>query len=385
MDRIPIEARPDWREQVEQWGLLFHDNRDERPNENPDYWNESAYYWFSADEVDTLEAATNDLHEMCLGAVQHVIDAGRYHELAIPAVAIPYIEKRWSSVAPSIVGRFDLAYDGFNPPKLLEYNADTPIALLEAAVVQWKWLEDRFPDSDQFNSIWEGLVEKWTVLRENRALAGSIVHFGHLDTIEDTMTIAVLRDTAHEAGVVTEALWMEEIGWDKAHKAFVDLDNRRIRTLFKLYPWEWLLRDEFAPQLFESYGQTQWIEPIWKMILSNKGILPILWELYPDHPNLLPAYFDGPRDLTAYVEKPLLGREGGNIRIMDQASEASQDFGYGAEGFIFQGRFTLPCFQGKYPVIGSWVIDGVSRGMGIRESSTRITDELSSFVPHLFG
>jgi glutathionylspermidine synthase len=36
-----------------------------------------------------------------------------------------------------LYGRFDLAYRGDGPPKLLEYNADTPTALFEAAVVQW--------------------------------------------------------------------------------------------------------------------------------------------------------------------------------------------------------------------------------------------------------
>jgi len=385
LDRIAIEARPDWQEQVEQWGLLYHDNRNEGRTAPDDYWNESAYYWFTADEVDILEAATNELHEMCLSAVQHVIDNRRYSELAIPARAIPFIERSWSTMQPSIYGRFDLAFDGVNPPKLLEYNADTPIALLEAAVVQWKWLEDRFPDSDQFNSIWEGLVEKWKQLRDDRVLAGAVVHFGHQDNVEEAMTVALLRDTAQEAGVPSEAMWMSEIGWDRDRKYFVDLHNHRMRTIFKLYPWEWILRDDFAPQLYESFGETQWIEPIWKMILSNKGILPILWELYPEHPNLLPAYADGPRDLAAWVEKPLLGREGGNIRIMDEASEASHDVGYGAEGFIYQERFPLPCFDGKYPVIGSWVIDGMSRGIGIRESASRITDELSSFVPHLFG
>jgi glutathionylspermidine synthase len=236
MERVQIQPRPDWREQVEQWGLLFHDNRNERPNDNPDYWNEAAYYWFTADEVDTLESTTNELHEMCLSAVQHVIDTKRYPELAIPPSAIDLIEQTWSHMAPSIYGRFDLGFDGFNPPKLLEYNADTPIALLEAAVVQWKWLEDRFPDSDQFNSIWEGLVEKWTQLKSDRSLKGSLVHFGHLDSIEDSMTVAVLRDTAHEAGVLTEAIWMQEIGWDHGRRLFVDLENRPIRTMFKLYP-----------------------------------------------------------------------------------------------------------------------------------------------------
>lgn len=384
MDRIPIEPREDWQKNVEQWGLLYHDNRNEDGAANLDYWNESAYYLFTPDEIDVIEAATNELHEMCLNAVQHVIDARRYSELAIPKVAIPWIERSWSSGAPSLYGRFDLGYDGVSPPKLLEYNADTPTSLLEAAVVQWKWLEERFPDTDQFNSIWEGLVEKFTEMRTSQSLKGRILHFAHLDTIEEFMTVAVLRDTAHEAGLTTEAMFMEEIGWDHNRRFFVDLDNRRIESIFKLYPWEWMLTDSFALHMFETMGETQWIEPIWKMILSNKGILPILWELYPDHPCLLQAYADGPRDMASYVEKPLLGREGGNVSIVDTDPESSRDFGYGSQGYVFQELYELPNFDGNHPVIGSWVIDGVSRGMGIRESTNRITDELSSFVPHLF-
>jgi len=384
LQRYQTDPRENWQAKVEKWGLLYHDNRDEQQPANLDYWDESAYYQFTPAEVDELEEATNNLHEMCLAAVQHVIDNRRYAEMKIPNAAIPWIERSWSAQSPSIFGRFDLGYDGIHPPKLLEYNADTPAALLEAAVVQWKWLEERSPDSDQFNSIWEGLVEKWTQLRTNHALSGPIVHFAHLDTIEEFMTVAVLRDTAHEAGLTTEAMLMQEIGWDRSRNVFVDLRNRPVQTIFKLYPWEWLLEDQFAPQLLESFDRTLWIEPIWKMIVANKAILPILWELYPDHPNLLACYADGPRDLTAFVEKPLLGREGGNVSIFDEQSEVGRDFGYGMEGSVYQQLYDLPCYDGKYPVIGSWVIDGVSRGIGIRESSGRITNELSSFVPHLF-
>jgi len=380
--RITIDPRPDWRSKVEALGLMFHTTPD--GGDGTLYWNEGAYYRLTAAEVEVLERATNELHERCLEAVQHVIDRRRYAELGIPEKAIPAIEWAWEAEPPSLYGRFDLAYDGVNPPKMLEYNADTPTSLLEAAVVQWHWLQERFPQADQFNSMWEGLVELWQELKQNRHLKGTMVHFGHVDTIEDLMTVTLLRDTAQEAGLVTEGLHMKEIGWDDRGRFFVDLHDRRIWTIFKLYPWEWLLQEQFAEPLLESYQQTQWIEPIWKAILSNKGILAILWELFPNHPNLLPAYIGGSRDLTEYVRKPLLSREGANVMIKHAGTLTRTDGDYGAEGHVFQQYIDLPVYDGSRPVIGSWVIDGTARGIGIREADGLVTDNFSRFVPHLF-
>ncbi len=127
------------------------------------------------------------------------------------------------------------------------------------------------------------------------------------------------------------------------------------------------------------------IEPAWKMILSNKAILPILWELYPDHPNLLPPYFEAGK-LNSYVKKPILSREGANINMVKDGEilQASQGE-YGKEGFIFQELFTLPNYDGNYPVIGSWTIGQELAGMGIREPKSLITDNQSRFVPHLIN
>jgi glutathionylspermidine synthase len=47
--------------------------------------------------------------------------------------------------------------------------------------------------------------------------------------------------------------------------------------------------------------------------------------------------------------------------------------------------FGLPCFEGNYPLIGSWVIGQQPAGIGIREAGTLVTDNLSRFVPHLIG
>ncbi|MEO7716781.1 MAG: glutathionylspermidine synthase family protein [Capsulimonas sp.] len=378
MQRIAISPRPDWQAKVEALGLVYH-STDGKP-----YWNESAYYRFTARQVDEIEAATNTLHAMCLEAAQHVIDHNRFAELGVPPAAVETIKAAWEAEPPSIYGRFDLAYDGISPPKMLEYNADTPTSLVEAAVVQWRWLTERFPDADQFNSIWEGLVEKWTELKTGGYLTGTPLYFTHVKSTEDLMTVTLLRDTAQEAGLITQGIHINDIGWDTGARRFVDLQGHPMKSIFKLYPWEWLLAETFGQNALATYPQVQWIEPIWKVLLSSKGILPILWELYPNHPNLLEAHFGRSHEMRYYVKKPLFSREGANVTIKDDTGLTRSEGNYGEEGYIFQALAKIPNFDGNRPVIGSWVIDGAARGMGVRESDGPITDNLSRFAPHLF-
>jgi glutathionylspermidine synthase len=161
------------------------------------------------------------------------------------------------------------------------------------------------------------------------------------------------------------------------------MENEPIKNIFKLYPWEWLISDAFARNILQDENRAFWIEPAWKMILSNKAILPILWELFPDHPLLLPAYFEAGR-LSRFVKKPILSREGANIDLVTDGRLLHHTDGqYGREGYIFQELFELPDFDGNYPVIGSWVIGQEPAGMGIREANTLVTDNKSRFVPHL--
>ena len=258
--------------------------------------------------------------------------------------------------------------------------------MVEAAVAQWYWLQERFPHLDQFNSIHEKLLAKWQELKPYLA---NPMHFTYLSPLdvencEDLMTVTYLMDVAGQAGIESSMIKIDDIGWDGERNSFVDQADRPIRSIFKLYPWEWLLRDRFAEHFFASYTLTQWVEPIWKMLLSNKGILPILWELFPHHANLLECHFTDPKHMTDYVKKPLLSREGANLSIHHGAAVDATGGPYGAEGFIYQATARTANFGGAYPIIGSWIIDGVAAGIGIRESDTQITNNLSAFVPHLF-
>lgn len=369
MQRHALSPRPDWQAKVEQLGLIFH-------SPNGPYWDESACYQFTANEIDTLEVATNELQRLCLLTVERVIEEDLFDRLHIPKQFVPLIRNSWEQEHLSLYGRFDLCFDGVHPPKLYEYNADTPTSLLEAAVVQWYWLEELFPDSDQFNSIHEKLIARW----QEAGIEGP-VHFACVrDHDEDFANTLYMQDTAVQAGLSTKQLYMDEIGWNG--RCFVDLQEQRISTLFKLYPWEWLIDEAFSPYLLREPWRL--VEPAWKMVLSNKAILPLLWEMFPDHPNLLPCY-PSPDPLDGnWIKKPIFGREGANITLRSSGKERATSGQYGSEGFIYQAVQMPPNFGGHFPVIGSWIVQDQAAGIGIRESDGPITNDTSRFIPHLF-
>jgi glutathionylspermidine synthase len=371
MRRHTIDVRPDWQKRVESQGMHYH-TVDGQP-----YWDESAYYEFAAQEVDVIEAATYELNRICLEAVQHIIDHDRFDSFLIPRDYRRYICASWERDEHTIYGRFDLSYDGTGSPKMLEYNADTPTGLLEAAVIQWYWLQDRFSAQSQFNSIHERLIEAWQAVK--REWTGVMYFAALAGHVEDYMTVNYLRDTAMQAGWRTEYIDVEKIGWHAGRRVFTDVRDREIANCFKLYPWEWMHREAFGPMLL--YGTVNWLEPPWKAILSNKAILAALWELFPDHPNLLRAGFDRPAT-GSFVQKPIFSREGANIQVFESGRLRLATDGPYDGPCVYQDFCELPPFSGNHPCIGSWIVNGWSCGVGIREDDSIITGNLSRFVPH---
>jgi glutathionylspermidine synthase len=374
MERQAITPRNNWQAAVEQLGFGFHTT-------DIPYWQEDAYYEFSLSEILKIEQATNELWGMCLEAVQHVIDHKLYPLFAIPPNAVPLIEKSWNDDAPAIYGRFDFGYDGKNL-KLFEFNADTPTSLFEAGIVQWFWLQDFDKEKDQFNSVHEKLIAYWKYLKPY--LQEGPVHFACIkQSLEDLTTVEYIRDCAIQAGLETKLIFIDDLGWLEESKSFVDLEDQPVKNVFKLYPWEWMVKESFFDNLLQS-PEMNWIEPAWKMILSNKAILPILWELFPNCPYILECYTEAENTLVDYVRKPILSREGANVQIVNSGNVTEQTGGeYGSEGYICQARFDVPSFSGKHPVIGSWVIGQQAAGIGMREADSLITSNTSCFIPHL--
>ncbi|RLM27581.1 hypothetical protein BIY29_02765 [Brenneria alni] len=383
MKRIDIKERPDWREKASEFGFRFHTMYDEP------YWCEEAYYQFTLAQIEELEDTTAELHQMCLQVVEKVVNSeSLLAKFRIPKHTWEFVRTSWRTNQPSLYSRLDLAYDGKTPAKLLENNADTPTSLYEAAFFQWLWLEDQIKagqlpqTADQYNSIQEKLIDRFDDLKLNHGFG--LLHFACCqDTEEDRGTVQYLQDCALEAGLPSEFLYMEEIGLGEKGQ-FTDLENQIISNLFKLYPWEFMLREIFSTKL-EDAG-VRWLEPAWKSIISNKALLPMLWEMFPNHPNLLPAYFteDEHPALENYVIKPLFSREGANIQIVENGKEIAAVGGpYGEEGMIIQQYHPLPKFGDSYTLIGSWLVNDQPCGIGMREDRALITQDLSRFYPHI--
>lgn len=373
MRRVTSEPRPNWQATVESQGFHFHSA------ECVPYWDESAYYEFTAAEIDEIEKATYALNELCLKAVEHAVSNKLLDRFDVPPQFVPWLEQSWENDSLTMYGRYDFAYDGRGPVKLLEYNADTPTALLEAAVIQWHWLQDKFPGGDQFNSIHERLIEFWKTL--SPPCEGPVHCLSLGDHLEDFMTANYVRDTAEQAGLKSIYLPIERVGWNSARRCFVDEDEGLLRTVFKLYPWEWMLDEEFGQHLPQA--RVRWFEAPWKLILSHKEILVLLWEMFPECPYLLRAGRE-PWNQT-YAQKPARGREGANVRIVVNGSVAAESDGeYGDGRFIYQDVKAIAPFDGNYPILGSWLVNGYACGIGIREDHSPITRNTSRFVPHRF-
>ena len=378
MERLNIDPRPNWTREIEKLGFDFY------VMDGVPYWTETACSRFAADEIDRIEAAGNTLHKLCLFAVDRIVSERLYPLLGIDPEIGAQIAESWGRHDPAIYGRFDLIYDGKTAPKLLEYNADTPTSLFEASIVQWNWREQKFPKSDQFNSIHETLVDRWRHLLVGRRDANMLYVTTATPMPEDETTVQYIGRTAQDAGYRVKFLPIQEIGWDEGRKAYVDLDGQTMRQIFKLYPWEWLVREDFGANIRPS--GSLWLEPMWKMLLSNKGLLPILWEMFPEHENLLPAYRDpSPLKGHAMVRKPMLGREGNNIEISDGSNILAETTGrYTDSGYIYQAYAEPASFFGNYANLGIWMVHDQACGMGVREDDSLIISNRSRFVPHIF-
>lgn len=389
MDRIRLPERPDWRAEAERLGFTFADMY------GAPYWDETSAYAFTLDEVETqIEDPSTALHALCREAVGAIVDSEHLiSRMGIPEQHWDLVRNSWRAGDPELYGRFDLAYDGTGPAKMLEYNADTPTSLYESASFQWLWFEQQqearvLPASaDQFNGIHEALVARFADMFDPQ----TNVHFAAIaDAPEDYATVETLAWAARDAGLFAHYTELGKIGLSDAGQ-FTDSEDRVIGALFKLYPWEDLLRDPFANAMPAS--RCRFVEPPWKALLSNKAILPVLWDMFEGHPNLLPSYFA--QDVASHpkaaehlarghVIKPIFSREGASVTIVEQGvvTEAAKETTYDTHPKIVQAYQPLPVMGGMRPVIGAWIVGETCVGMGMREDESRITQDLSRFKPH---
>jgi glutathionylspermidine synthase len=350
----------------------------------------------SPSEAEAFYNAGNELYEMFVEAGEYIIENNLFHEIGIPFNLVNSIVESWESdVHWHLYGRFDLAggVDG-KPIKLLEFNADTPTALFESAIVQWAILEKNgIDEGSQFNVIYEKLLENF---RRTVTLQESIEDFDELyegwrflftsirGNIEEENTVRLLQHIATEAGFNTEFAYIDEIEFDESGIFF---KSEKFELWFKLIPWEDIaLEEPDLAMLLQAIAQNQeaiMFNPAYTLLFQSKGILPILWRLYPNHPLLLESSFE-PIEGKKYVKKPVFGREGGNVAIFDSNGNKITELSGDYDSFkpIYQEYFELPRDEEGNKYQAGLFFAYESCGVGFRRGG-EIIDNMSKFVGHI--
>ncbi|MBN9499107.1 MAG: glutathionylspermidine synthase family protein [Alphaproteobacteria bacterium] len=370
-----VSARQDWQARVEALGLAEPILPDGTP-----YWVEDRGYAIAKPQIDLLYDAAAELERLTLAAIDRIVQHDMFDRFDLSPLAARLAGDSWDRQARNLIGRFDLAFVPGEAPKLLEYNADGAVSLIEAARAQAEWRDVHMPGALQWNEIDAHLDNAWRAL----GLPRLPVHFAGLkDDIEADATLDYLAETARAAGIDARRIDLDEIGWDG--EKFVDLDGQTMRALAKIYPWAWLARDEFAAHL--EVANTTVLEPAWRMLPADKRFLALLWEMFPDHPNLLPASLEplaGP-----CVAKPALGRDGrgvafhadGGLKPATGGDTQSADEDEGPR--VWQALAPTAQIDGRYLMAGVWCVASQPSGLGLREADDPFVGGLARFVPHI--
>jgi len=352
----------------------------------------------SKKEAEAYYEATNELYDMYVEAAEHVIENNLFHELDIPFNLIEIIKNSWEDdVHWHLYGRFDLAggIDG-KAIKLIEFNADTPTSLFETAIIQWAMLKfNNLDESSQFNSLHEALKDNF---KRFVTLDGNIEDFDeHYSKLnwkilfssvagndEEEHTVKLLQHIANEAGYETEFSHIEDVEFSNDG---ISKDDTLFEFWFKLIPWEDIAIDEgeLAVILTEIINSKKAIifNPAYTLLFQSKGMLKILWDLYPNHPLLLETSFE-PLENKKQVEKMCFGREGANVAIVnaDNSLDIKTDGEYANFKPIYQEYTEYPQDNdGNHYQAGVFYAYEAC-GLGFRKGG-KILDNMSKFVGHI--
>lgn len=379
----PTSPRNDWQKNHEALRFGTHslapkpDNWDESRS-----WSEYLCVEITQRQADILHSATQRIHDMCMETVEGMIKSGDYPALlGLNEPTIRLIERSWRRGDPSISGRFDLSFDGQSAPKLIEYNADNPGLLMEAAVLQSQWSYDK-GGLPQYNGVYAGLVDAWTNAKSNIP-SGVLYMTTNFDVADAVQVLNVhVMAASNDAGIPSIGIDIRDIAWDNTKRKFYNPhDNAEIDTILKVNDWSGMVEDGYGVHLTAPDEPLRVIEPAYRMLISNKAFLVVLAEKYPNHENLLPASFSA-RDFanSKTVKKPIWGSNGEGVKILPYGPSLASDTMSLTD--VYQLYAPLPQQNGHSILTQTWVTGGKATGVGFSIERSEMVSSQSRFAPH---
>ncbi|RNF27068.1 putative trypanothione synthetase [Trypanosoma conorhini] len=362
----------------------------------------ASYYQMNTELSMTCIRYGNQMHQMFLEATEFVIASDAQLKLfGIPEEYWPRIRHSWKTQPHAITGRFDFAFDEETQQfKCFEYNADSASTLLECGDIQEKWAQSVGLDDGTTQSSGIFVSSRLRMAWEMAGVKGR-VHFLVDDDLEEQYTALYVLEQARAVGLDTKlCVLFDEFHFDE-NGVVVDTDGVAVTAVWKTWMWETAIADQREARLQRGQGWQptpqdkvrlsdiilgpNWdlrvFEPMWKLIPSNKAILPIIYNNHPDHPAVLRASYELTDELrrTGYARKPIVGRVGRNVTITEPSGAVAAESGgnFSDREVVYQELFRLPKRDDYYAILGGWVIGDVYCGTAVREDKTIITGLLS--------
>ncbi len=287
----------------------------------------------AAADVDAIRAAAHDawaIYARVAPLLRALPDEG-LHELGIPAAAYDVVRLRDERAGPTLVARFDFLRDG-DTYRVVELNAETPFFVVESFVengLRARAAGLRDPNAGEYDQLGDAIAAALEPL-------GAGARVGVVATNvyrEDVGTACMLRD-------LIAPRVRAEVAFVPVHELDV-VDGEvfgacgRLDVLYRCYPLEHFAADPGGAALFDAVarGACRLLNPPSALLLQSKAAQALIWGLYERGEffdaaerdviarTFLPTYLDRPDDGAAYVRKPVLGREGIGVAILDAAGD----------------------------------------------------------------
>ncbi len=350
------------------------------------------------EEAKAYYEAGNTIYDMYIEAGDYIIENNLLDEVGIPFNLQDLVKSSWENdVHWHIYGRFDFAggIDG-KDIKLIEFNADTPTTLYESSILQWMLLKaNDLDENSQFNNIYEALKDNFKRLIVldgdiedfDKRYDGYKILFSSYEGIEEEeVTTKFLETCAREAGYETGFSFLNQVGFDE-EKGIFNENEENFEFWFKLFPWEDLAVEEGDLTLIlksiVDNRKAILLNPAYTLMFQSKGMLKILYDLFPDSPYLLETSFSPLKD-KKYIEKKIFGREGENCHIFDKdgSTIAKKEGNYEHHKSIYQEFVDYPKDEnGLYYQAGVFFAYEPC-GLSYRRGDI-ILDDDSKFIGHM--
>lgn len=386
------------------------------------YWNEGFGYEISQSQAEHIRKAASKLSQLVEEALVYVFsnDDVLSQFIFTPsektnAKILQLLKDSWQNDRSKarILERWDMAYDGTHDPKLLEINSSffgltSGTGPIQEGYIKWLKKQPGYEDAQTFGNLGPAIVASFknrineVCIRKTTPIPVLAYSFDAYDDRSVQSDAAFIRKCISAAGQSVVDITLNHLHYDfmSGHTLFIR-ENRINRMKFRI-PRSKINVHPFPPQAFRLKTDNAYFHidfgnyvtqiaapevppkipsanlmPFWTHLLDNKVFLAVLFQLFPDHENLLPtkAKKDAHKGKKRILKKMVGSAGSGAILLGEDDKVITHKFDENLALDLFNNRYISQIYcdgafgsAGQTRIINLFVANGEAAGMSVREA-----------------